>query len=153
VEGAEKDSMDLDQPEASKLESGNRRSWIVAAGSLVFAILQSACTAVIAISGLRLLIGVTSLTAASLIPGFIIKIHTDRIRIPMLIVAVVGSVVNLYVLWRIRSLRSRPASQWRVQPVTGKELRSERVQLVLSVLTLVLVVVECVLHHHLHGSI
>jgi hypothetical protein len=153
VEGAEKDSMDLDQPEASKLESGNRRSWIVAAGSLVFAILQSACTAVIAISGLRLLIGVTSLTAASLIPGFIIKIHTDRIRIPMLIVAVVGSVVNLYVLWRIRSLRSRPASQWRVQPVTAKELRSERVQLVLSVLTLVLVVVECVLHHHLHGSI
>lgn len=145
--------MDLDQPEASKLESGNRRSWIVAAGSLVFAILQSACTAVIAISGLRLLIGVTSLTAASLIPGFIIKIHTDRIRIPMLIVAVVGSVVNLYVLWRIRSLRSRPASQWRVQPVTAKELRSERVQLVLSVLTLVLVVVECVLHHHLHGSI
>lgn len=145
--------MDLDHAETSKLESENRRSWIVAAGSFLFAVLQSACTAVMAISGLRLLIGVTSLTAASLLPGFIFSIHADRIRIPMLIVAVVGSVANLYVLWRIRSLRTRPASQWRVQPVTAKQRRSERLQLVLSVLTLVLVVVECAIHHHLHGSI
>jgi hypothetical protein len=145
--------MDLHPSESSKLEPGTSRSWIVAAGSFCFALLQSACTAVTAISGLRLLIGVTSLTAASLIPGFIFTIHTDRIRIPMLIIAVVGSVVNLYVLWRIRSLRSRPASQWRVQPATGKQLRSEKLQLILSVLTLVLVIVECTLHHHLRGSI
>ena len=143
--------MDLDHAETSKLGSGNRRSWIVAASSFLFAILQSACTAVMAISGLRLLIGVTSLTAASL-PGFIFTIHADRIRIPMLIVAVVGSLANLYVLWRIRSLRTRPASQWRVQPVTAKQRRSERLQLVLSVLTLVLVVVESAIHHHLRGS-
>jgi hypothetical protein len=116
-------------------------------------VLQSACTAVIAISGLRLFIGLTSLTAASLIPGFIFTIHTDRIRIPMLIVAVVGSVANLYVLCRIRSLRSGPASQWRVQPPSAKQRRSEMLQLVLSVLTLVLVITECAIHHHLHGSI
>ena len=96
--------MDLHPSESSKLEPGTGRSWIVAVGSFCFVLLQSACTAVTAISGLRLLIGLTSLTAASLIPGFIFTIHTDRIRIPMLIVAVVGSLVNLYVLWRIRSL-------------------------------------------------
>jgi Co/Zn/Cd efflux system component len=72
---------------------------------------------------------------------------------PMLIVAVVGSLVNLYVLWRIRSLRSRPSSQWRIQPPTTKQLRSERFQSVLSVLTLVLVVMESAIHHHLHGAL
>src|ERR1700733_9142330 len=148
-----KDAMDLHPSESSKLEPGTGRSWIVAAGSFCFVLLQSACTAVTAISGLRLLIGLTSLTAASLIPGFIFTIHTNRIRIPMLIVAVVGSLVNLYVLWRIRSLRSRPASRWRVQPVTTKQRRSEMLQLVLSVLTLVLVITECAIHHHLLGSI
>src|SRR3984957_13160237 len=153
AERHEKDSMDLDHAGVSKLESGNRRSWIVAASSFLFVVLQSACTAVIAISGLRLFIGLTSLTAASLIPGFIFTIHTDRIRIPMLIVAVVGSLVNLYVLWRIRSLRSRPSSQWRIQPPTAKQLRSERFQSILSVLTLVLVVIESAIHHHLHGSL
>src|ERR1700722_17191223 len=86
---------------ASGAEAATGRSWIIGLTSFLFAVLQSACTAVMAISGLRLLIGVTSLTAASLLPGFILTIHADRIRIPMLIVAVVGSVANLYVLWRI----------------------------------------------------
>ena len=145
------DVMDLHPSESSQLEPGTGRSWIVAVGSFCFVLLQSACTAVTAISGLRLLIGLTSLTAASLIPGFIFTIHTDHIRIPMLIVAVVGSLVNLYVLWRIRSLRSRPSSQWRIQPPAAKQLRSERFQFVLSVLTLMLVAIESAIHHHLHG--
>ena len=145
--------MDLHPSESSTSEPGTGRSWIVAAGSFCFVLLQSACTAVTAISGLRLLIGLTSLTTASLIPGFIFTIHSDRIRIPMLIVAVAGSLVNLYVLWRIRSLRSRPSSQWRIQPPTAKQLGSERFQFVLSVLTLVLVVIESAIHHHLHGSL
>ena len=151
--------MDSHHTQSSKWEpatghTGSRpwiRSLILAAGSFVFVLLQSACTAVTAISGLRLLIGLTSLTA-SLVPGFIIAIHPDRIRIPMLIVAVAGSVINLYVLWRIRSLRSRPSSQWRVQPPTARQLRSETFQFILSLLTLVLVAVECTIHHRLHGS-
>ncbi|HEX4022704.1 MAG TPA: hypothetical protein VHX63_16285 [Acidobacteriaceae bacterium] len=92
--------MDESQAEAHVIEGRSRRSWFLALTSLLFVLLQSACTAVMAISGLRLLIGVTSL-AASILPGFIFTIHTERIRIPMLILAVLGSVVNLYVLWRI----------------------------------------------------
>lgn len=145
--------MVLHHIENSQLENGTSRSWIVAASSFLFVLLQSACTAVTAISGLRLLIGLTSLTAASFIPGFIFTIHADRIRIPMLIVAVVGSCVNLYVLWRIRSLRARPSSQWRMQPVTPKQRRSETFQFTLSVLTLVLVAIECIIHHRLHGGL
>ena len=143
--------MNQEHPEAGVTESANRRSWVVALTSLLFVLLQSACTAVMAISGLRLLIGVTSL-AASILPGFIFTIHAERIRIPMLILAVLGSVVNLYVLWRLWSLRSRPASQWRIQPTTAKQRRSEKLQFAISILTLVLVVIESLLHRHLHGS-
>ena len=146
----EKDLMDQSQAEAH-VTGGSRRSWVLALTSLLFVLLQSACTAVMAISGLRLLIGVTSL-AASILPGFIFTIHAERIRIPMLVLAVLGSVVNLYVLWRIWSLRSRPASQWRTQPVTPKQRRSEKLQFVISILTLALVITESLFHHHLHGS-
>lgn len=144
--------MESETAGSPQVKTSRRASWIVAVTSFVFILLQSACTAVMAISGLRLVIGVTSLVAASVIPGFIFKIHAERIRIPMMIVAVVGSLINLYVLWRIRSLRSRPASQWRVQVITAKQRRSELFQIAISVLTLMLVAIEILAHHHLHGS-
>jgi cytochrome b subunit of formate dehydrogenase len=127
-------------------------SWLISLTSVLFILLQSACSAVIAVSGLRLLIGFGSLAAASFSPGFIFSIHTDKIRIPMMVIAVFGSVLNLYVVWRIRSLRARPASQWRVQPVTAKERRSETIQIVLSILTLLLVVAEILGHRIVIGS-
>jgi hypothetical protein len=127
-------------------------SWLIGLTSLIFILLQSVCTAVMAISGLRLLIGLGSLAAASFLPGFVFSFHSDKIRIPMMVIAVVGSTLNLYVVWRIRSLRARPASQWRAQPVTAKQRRSETIQIVLSILTLLLVVAETLTHHVLHGS-
>ena len=134
------------------LKRQRQSSWLIGLTSFIFILLQSACTAVMAVSGLRLLIGLGSLAAAAFIPGFIFSIHTDKIRIPMMAVAILGSALNLYVVWRIRSLRARPASQWRAQPVTVKERRSETIQIVLSILTLLLVVAETLAHHVLHGS-
>jgi hypothetical protein len=144
--------MTLQQTEIREIGKQRRSSWFLCITSFTFILLQSACTAVIAVSGLRLLIGLTSLAAASIIPGFIFSIHAEQIRLPMMIVAVLGSVVNLYVVWRIRSLRSRPAAQWRMRPATSSQRRSETVQITLSILTLALVMIESVNHHHLHGS-
>jgi hypothetical protein len=135
------------------LKRQRQGSWLIGLTSFFFILLQSACTAVMAVSGLRLLIGLGSLAAASFIPGFIFSIHTDKIRIPMMAIAVLGSALNLYVVWRIRSLRARPASQWRVQPVTAKERRSETIQIVLSILTLLLVVAEILGHRVVIGSL
>jgi hypothetical protein len=137
---------------APALKSQRQGSWLIGLTSFFFILLQSACTAVMAVSGLRLLIGLGSLAAASFIPGFIFSIHTDKIRIPMMAIAVLGSALNLYVVWRIRSLRARPASQWRVQPATAKQRRSETIQIALSILTLLLVVTEILTHDALHGS-
>ncbi len=129
-----------------------RRSWLIAATSLGFILLQSACTAVMAISGVRVVIGLSALAAASGLHRAAGGFHRDAIRIPMMIVAVVGSVVNLYVVWRIRSLRARPSAQWRVQPVTAKQRLGENFQIALAVITLVLVAAEYATHLIVHDA-
>lgn len=118
-------------------------------GSLLFAVLQSICGAVLAISGIRLLIGLGSLAGGILAP--MVRFHRDAIRIPMMLLALVGAAANLYSVWRVRSLRARPAAQWRAKPVAAEKLRSERVQIGLAVATLVLLAIEEVLHLRLHG--
>ena len=120
--------------------------------SFVFAILQSACTAVIAISGLRVAIGLSALAAAAGIHAPARGFHQDAIRIPMMALALLGAVVNLYVIWKVRRLRSRPAAQWRVQPVSKKKLNSERFQTSLAILTLLLLAAEWIAHPLIHRS-
>ncbi len=117
---------------------------------IVFALLQSACTAVIAISGLRVAIGLSALAAAAGIHAPAHGFHQDAIRIPMMVLAFLGAVLNLYVVGKVRRLRSRPASQWRQQPVTKKKLSSERFQIALSVLTLLLLAAEWITHPFIH---
>ena len=119
--------------------------------SLIFIVLQSACTAVIAISGVRVAIGLSALAEATIgihapASGF----HRDVIRIPMMIAATIGSLINLYVIWRIRTLRTRPSSQWRVQAATPKQRRSELLQIGLAVITLALVAAEGITHPMVH---
>ncbi len=100
-----------------------KRTWIVGVTGLAFIVLQSACTAVMAISGIRVIIGLSALAAAAGLHRPAAGFHADAIRIPMMLIAVVGSLVNLYVIWRIRSLRTRASSQWRAQPVPANKVR------------------------------
>jgi len=118
--------------------------------SFVFAILQSACTAVLAVSGLRIAIGLSALAAAAGIHAPAHGFHQDAIRIPMMVLAFLGAVINLYVIWKVRRLRNKPAAQWRVQPVTKKKLNSERFQVALAVLTLLLLAAEWITHPFIH---
>jgi hypothetical protein len=114
------------------------------------ALLQSACTAVIAISGIRVAIGLTALSAAAGIHAPAHGFHRDAIRIPMMVLALVGSLANLFVIWKIRRLRHKPAAQWRIQPPTRRKINSERLQITLSVLTLLLLAVEWITHPMVH---
>ena len=129
------------------------RSWIIGLTSLCFILLQSACTAFMAMSGLRLLIGIGSLAAATTGLRLLDSIHGEAIRIPMEIFAVAGSVINLLVIGRVRSLRARPSSQWRIAPVSADKRRAESIQIVLAVVTLLLVAIEWAFHLYLHRSI
>jgi hypothetical protein len=139
-------------PETVSSESPTgQRAWLVGVTSLVFIALQSACAAVIAISGLRVAIGLSALAEATIgIHAPAAGFHRDVIRIPMMIAATTGSLINLYVIWRIRTLRARPSSQWRMVAVTAKQRRSELIQISLAIITLVLVAAEWITHPLLH---
>lgn len=129
------------------------KSWAIGLTSLFFILLQSACTAFMALSGLRLLIGLGSLAAATAGTNLLASIHSAAIRIPMEIVAIAGSVLNLYAIWRVRSLRARPSSKWRVVPVSADKRRAESLQIAIAIVTLLLVAIEWTIHIHLHRSI
>ena len=120
--------------------------------SFLFAMIQSLCTAVFAVSGVRVAIGLSALAAVSGVYAPARGFHQDAIRIPMLIVAAAGAVVNLAVLAWIRHLRSRPSAQWRRRELSSRERRSERLQVALAVVTLLLVGLETLTHPKIHRS-
>jgi hypothetical protein len=128
------------------------RSWMVGLTSFFFILLQSACTAVMAVSGVRVIIGLSALAAAAGLHRPASGFHADAIRIPMMVIAIAGSFINLYVIWRIRSLRSRPSSRWRTTPATPKQKRAEAFQIVLAVITLALVLAEWITHRIVHNA-
>jgi hypothetical protein len=121
----------------------------VSFASMTMALLQSVCTALLTINGIRVGIGVAALAATS-IWAPVRSFHRDSIRIPMLTLAVVGALVNLAVLFWVRRLRARPEAQWRRREITMKERRSERLQLAMAVVTLILVALEVWSHPIVH---
>jgi hypothetical protein len=131
-------------------EISKKRLWWINVTGLMFAILQSACTAVMAVSGFRVLIGLGALAIAAGTNAPARGFHADAIRIPMMLLALVAALGNLYMLWRVRSLRARPAAQWRMQPVSKTKKRSEMLQFALASLTLVVLALEFVTHSMMH---
>jgi len=126
------------------------RTKLITWSSFVFALLQSFCTAVVAISGIRVAIGLSALAAAAGIHAPATGFHSNAIRIPMMALALVGSLLNLYLLWNARRLRNRPSAQWRRIPLTARKKASERLQLILSLVTLVLLAAEGIIHALIH---
>ena len=140
-------------PETTVVQTVSKFRW-VGWSSLFLAIVQSVCTIFVALSGLRLLLGAAAFGAAVGVMKIADqRIHIDAVRIPMLLFALVGAVFNLVALWQVRRLRGRAASAWRQKTVSRSKFASERVQLTLSLLTLILLAVESFYHlkqtHHL----
>ncbi len=126
-------------------EDGRTRG-VIAWSSFFFAVLQSICTLFLALSGVRLVIGIGSVALSAGIAATLDKLHANWIRLPMMGLALLGSLLNVAVLLQLRSLRNRPASRWRQRPLSSKEVRMERIQWVLSLATLILITIEEWLH-------
>ena len=120
--------------------------------ALFFALLQSVCSAFIALGSVRLLIGIGAFAAASSVLKLADHMHVAAIRIPMMLIALAGSLLNLVVLWQVWRLRKRSASAWRQQPVSKKKITSEWLQFTLSILTLLLLAAEFMAHRILHAG-
>jgi hypothetical protein len=140
-------------PVVVSTEHSSARWTFVGLSTLVLAFLQAICPAFIAFSAVRLGVGVGAVIAAAGTDAAPTGFHQDLIRIPMMLLAFIGSGLNLLVIWHVRRLRSRPASQWRQTPVSKKKLRGERIQIALALLTFVFLASEWITHpliHHPH---
>jgi hypothetical protein len=125
----------------------------VAWSSFFFALLQSVCTFFAAANGLRFAVGLGSLVLSAGAGTMVDRFHADALRIPMVCLALTGSLLNLAILGQVRRLSRRPSSQWRRQLSSPRKLRTQRLQVLLSCATLVLVTVEEILHYHYSGHV
>ena len=119
--------------------------------SFLFAALQSVCSAFIALGSVRLLIGIGAFTAQRWSAGPVEPSHSQSawlfsVRIPMMIFALAGSLLNLVVLWQVWRLQRRPAAAWRLQPQSKRKKASVWLQFTLSIITLFLLAAEFVAH-------
>ena len=138
-----------DRASARPDESFSTRLKLFNYSGIAFAILQSACSAFIALSGIRLLVGVGALAFATGALRLADRVHMDAIRIPMMFLALLGSVLNLLALRRVWTLRRRTASAWRQRPVPKEKKRAEHLQFAISILTILIVAAETAAHYHL----
>jgi hypothetical protein len=138
-------------PAEDTARGAERVQGAIAWSSFFFALLQSICTFFGAANGLRFAIGLGSVVLSAGAGTMVDHFHADALRIPMVVLAIIGSFLNLIVLAQVRRLRRRPASHWRQQPPGPHKLRMERLQILLSIATLTLVAVEELLHYRFHG--
>lgn len=125
----------------------SRSRTIMAGTSFVFSVLQSVCTAIMAINGVRFAIGLGALVMTAGLGADLDRFHSITwLRITFLVGALSGSLLTLGILLRSRHLRHRPAARWRFRPLTPKQHRIELLQIAISVLTLILVAIEEYLH-------
>ncbi len=109
---------------------------------LLFAVLESICVFLIGLSKMGILVGISSFLAAEKASSF----HSEKFRIPILLVAVVGSVVNLYSIWNFHRLRNAASAAWRRRPLTRAQKTKDVILVLLSFAALALVSIEFYVH-------
>jgi adenylate cyclase len=135
---------DLPRPaEAAESEPKRGVSW----GAVVFGILGAPCAVTTLIGPLAVVLGVGTLFGLS---GILTYLDQSPFRIPVLIVATLGALANLYTLRRARQIRAAAADR----AIGMTRLEKRRVALVLgtAVLTLFMVVFEVIAHIILHSA-
>jgi hypothetical protein len=140
----------LAEPDKSQPSVDAASSLSLAGSSLLFSVLQSICTAVVALNGVRLAIGIGSLAMTTGLGAALEHFHQITwLRVTLLVGALSGSLLTLGIVLRAISLRNRPAARWRLRPLSSKQKRMELLQISLSLVTLLLVIVEEYLHFRL----
>jgi len=125
------------------------RGILIGWASLALAAVQAICVAAVALSCVRVLLGMTSLLAAGA-AGPAQGFHRNALRLPVLWIAGILAVLNLLLLWNEDRIRRSPSAQWRLQPLTSRQRRSRWMQLGTSVASLVLILAEVVSHPWFH---
>ena len=130
---------------------GAGRGRALSLGAFVFAILGAPCAAVALIGPLAVVLGLGSLFGALSTNVFPV-LDSAPVRLPLLTLATLGALANLYTVWHARQLRERARAEERFIPVTRLERRRTLAVTVAAVLTLLAVAYELYAHqfvtHH-----
>ena len=124
-------------------QGGSLQFGLAACGA---AVVQGACVFLMLGNSLKVLLGIGGVTAAARSTF----LHSDPVRIPLMICAAVCATITLYVIWNGWRLRNRPEAQWRVRPLTRRERWNIGIALGTSILSLSLVIGEFYAHGILH---
>jgi hypothetical protein len=128
-----------------------RRRRAVSLGSVIFALLGAPCAAASLIGPLAVVLGFGSLFSAF---GASVLSVLDQgpIRLPLLTLAALGALANLYTVWKARQLRRQEAAAGQLVVVTRLERRRALLVTVLACACLLAVAYELYAHqfitHH-----
>lgn len=130
-------------------DKANGRIGMASSGaSLFFATVEAVCVFVVSANGVAALVGSSGIVVAEGARVF----HQAAIRLPLLGLATVIAVFNLWILLKAWRLRRARTAQSDIHPLVASARRQIALIAVLSILTLVLVGAELFVHHKLHGS-
>jgi hypothetical protein len=139
--------LDPDSPSASvEQETSYPGTTRLVIPSLTAAVIQAICVFSIAANTVKVALGIGSVAAA----GGSSFLHSDPVRIPLMIMAVIGATVTLYVVWKGWRLRDLPSARWRKRPLSSAERWRIGAALASSILSWLLVIGEILAHRVLH---
>ncbi len=139
--------LDPDSPPASAEQETNYPGTTrLAIPSLTAAVIQAICVFSMAANSVKVALGIGSVAAA----GSSSFLHSDPVRIPLMIMAAIGATITLYVLWKGWRLRNLPSAHWRKRPLSNAERWRIGVALAFSILSWLLVIGEILAHRALH---
>jgi adenylate cyclase len=127
------------------------RRQALSVGAVIFAVLGAPCAAVGLIGPLAIALGAGTLFGALGTQVFPV-LDSAPVRIPILTLATLGSLANIYTVWHARQLRQQASAEERELPMTRLERRRTIMVTAASVLTLLVVGFELYAHefitHH-----
>jgi len=127
--------------ETPEIEPKRAVSW----GAVIFGILGAPCAVTTLIGPLAVAVGVGGVFGLA---GALTYLDQSPWRVPVLIVAALGALANLYTLWHARRIRA----EQKLPGMTILEKRRTAVVLATAVLTLVMIVFEVIAHRILHSG-
>jgi adenylate cyclase len=116
-------------------------------GAIVFGILGAPCAVATLIGPLAVALGAGSLFGLA---GALTFLDQSALRIPILVLAALAALANLYTLWRARKLRAESKIPEHLKTMTSLEKRQTVFVLSAAIATLGIVVFEVVAHAIMH---
>lgn len=118
-------------------------------GGVIFGILGAPCAVTTLIGPLAVALGIGTLFGLSSVLAFLDK---EPVRIPVLVLATLAALANLYTVWHARKIRLQAEGAEKLGGMTALERRRTYIVLGSAIVTLAVVLFEIVAHRIQHAA-